>query len=41
VILRCRLVDEQFRPGADDMPAAIRAAESSGNNELVAVLKRS
>lgn len=41
VILRCRLVDEQFRPLADDVPAAIRAAESSGNNELAAVLKRS
>jgi len=41
VILRCRLVDERFRPLADDLQAAIRAAESSGNNELAAVLKRS
>lgn len=41
VILRCRLVDEQFKPLAEDMQAAIRAAESSGNNELVAVLKQS
>jgi len=41
LILRCRLVDEQFRPLADDLQAAIRAAESSGNNELAAVLKRS
>ena len=41
VILRCRLVDERFRPLADDLQAAIRAAESSGNNELAAVLQRS
>lgn len=40
-IMRCRLIDEQFRPLREDMPAAIAAAESSGNNELSAVLKRS
>ncbi len=40
VILRCRLVDEQFHPSRDDIPAAIEAAESTGNIELVAVLKR-
>jgi len=41
VIMRCRLVNEQFRPLREDMPAAIAAAESSGNIELVTVLKRS
>jgi len=41
VIMRCRLVNEQFRPLREDMPAAIAAAESSGNIELATVLKRS
>ncbi len=40
VILRCRLIDEQFKPFREDLPAAIEAAESSGNIELAAVLKR-
>ena len=40
VIMRCRLVNEQFRPLREDMTAAIEAAESSGNIELAAVLKR-
>jgi len=40
VILRCRLVNEQFRPFAEDLPAVIDAAESSGNIELAAVLRR-
>ena len=39
-ILRCRLVDETFRPFPDDLPAAIAAAEATGNAELAAVLKR-
>ncbi len=41
VIMRCRMVNEQFRPLREDMPAAIAAAESSGNIELATVLKRS
>ena len=40
VILRCRLVDEHFRPLREDIPAAIEAAQNSGNIELAAVLKR-
>jgi len=40
VIMRCRLANEQFRPLSEDIPAAIAAAESSGNIELAAVLKR-
>ena len=40
VILRCRLVDEQFHPFRDDLPAAIQAAESTGNIDLAAVLKQ-
>ncbi len=40
VIMRCRLVNEQFRPLREDMPTAIEAAQSSGNIELAAVLKR-
>ena len=39
-IMRCRLVDEHFRPFPDDLPAAIAAAEASANTELAAVLKR-
>lgn len=40
IIMRCRLIDDQFRPFREDMPTAIEAAESSGNIELEAVLKR-
>jgi hypothetical protein len=39
-IMRCRLVDERFRPLPDDLPAAIEAARVSGNHELAAVLER-
>ena len=41
VIMRCRLINEQFRPLREDMPATIEAAENSGNIELAAVLRRS
>lgn len=40
LIMRCRLVDEQFRPAREDMPSAIQAAERNGNTELATVLKR-
>ena len=40
VILRCRLVDERFRPLAEDLPAAIDAAGRCGNADLAAALKR-
>jgi putative membrane protein insertion efficiency factor len=40
VILRCRLVDEQFCPMADDRPAAVAAAEAMSNAELAADLQR-
>jgi hypothetical protein len=40
VIMRCRLINEQFHPLREDMPAAIEAAESTGNIELATVLKR-
>lgn len=40
VIMRCRLIDEQFRPLKEDLQSSILAAQSSGNNELAAVLKR-
>jgi hypothetical protein len=40
VILRCRLVNDQFRPFREDVPTAIEAAQSSGNIELAEVLKR-
>ncbi len=40
VIMRCRLLNMDFRPLREDIPAAIEAAESSGNIELAAVLKR-
>ncbi len=41
LILRCRLIDERFKPRAEDLPAAIAAAERNGNFELAAVLQRS
>lgn len=40
VIMRCRMVDEQFKPADGDMPAAIAAAQELHNTELTAVLKR-
>jgi len=40
VILRCQSVSEGFHPAREDLPAAIDAAESTGNIELAAVLKR-
>lgn len=39
VIMRCRLLDERFRPAREDLPAAIEAANRRGNTELAAVLK--
>jgi hypothetical protein len=40
VIMRCRLIDENFKPAPEDVPAAVEAAESGGNIELAAVLKQ-
>jgi hypothetical protein len=40
LILRCRLVDETFRPLPEDMQAAIEATEDCGNRELANALKR-
>jgi putative membrane protein insertion efficiency factor len=39
VMLRCQLVDEQFRPMPDDRPAAIAAAEAMSNAELASKLQ--
>lgn len=39
VMMRCRLVDERWKPLPADLPAAIDAAEACGNNDLAAVLK--
>ena len=40
VLMRCRLLSERFRPLSEDLPTIILAAETSGNIELAAVLKR-
>ncbi len=40
LIMRCRLIDEQFRPLAEDVDAAIAAASAVSNDELVADLQR-
>ena len=40
IIMRCRLLDEHFKPASEDLPAAIEAAERHGNTELATVLKR-
>jgi hypothetical protein len=40
VIMRCRLVNEQFKPFPDDLEAARQAAERSHNDELAKVLKK-
>lgn len=39
VMMRCRLLEEHWKPLREDLPAAIDAAESSANIELAAVLK--
>lgn len=38
LMLRCRLLDERFRPLPSDLSAAIEAARSCDNDELVAAL---
>jgi len=40
LIMRCRLIDEQFRPLGEDTAAAIAAAEAIGNDDLVGILRR-
>jgi drug/metabolite transporter superfamily protein YnfA len=40
VIMRCRLIDPQFKPLYEDIPVAIEVAENSGNIELATVLKQ-
>lgn len=40
LIMRCRLVDESFRPLPEDLPAAIAACEAHDNDELAAILRR-
>jgi len=38
IMLRCRLINEDFRPLPDDIPLAIEAAEQCHNDELVSFL---
>jgi hypothetical protein len=38
--MRCQLINERFKPLWEDVPIAIETAESTGNLELAAVLKR-
>ena len=40
LMLRCRLVDEAFRPMSVDVPRAIAAAEACDNPELAETLSR-
>lgn len=40
LMMRCRLVDEQFRPWPEDVPAATAAADACANEELAALLRR-
>ena len=40
LMLRCRLVDEAFRPLGADLPRAIVAAQACNNRELVEILSR-
>lgn len=41
LLMRCRLVDGQFRPLTGDVAAAVAASEACGNAELAAILTRS
>jgi hypothetical protein len=40
LVMYCRLIDEQFRPFHDDIPAAIAACDACNNPELAAILKQ-
>ena len=40
LVMRCRMMNEQFKPFAGDLPRLIEAAEAWGNDELATVLKR-
>lgn len=40
LIMRCRLIDEQFRPLPEDVAPAIAACEAYENDELAAILRR-
>ena len=40
LMMRCRLVNEEFRPLTPDLPAAIAAAEACHNDALVQALNR-
>jgi len=40
LMLRCRLVDEYFRPLPEDVPAAIAACNAHDNGELADILRR-
>lgn len=40
IIMRCRLIDERFKPASDDIPAARSALERAGNLELANSLTR-
>ena len=40
LMLRCRLIDDRFRPLREDLTAAIDAAEAVSNEELAAALRR-
>lgn len=40
LIMRCRLIDETFRPLPEDVPLAIAACEAYENKELAAILRR-
>jgi hypothetical protein len=39
-MMRCRMISDRFKPFQEDLQAALRAAEKSGNTELGEVLRR-
>lgn len=39
MVMRCLMMNEQFRPFPEDIPTLIDVAEDTGNDELVTVLK--
>ena len=40
LMMRCRLVNDSFRPLSADLPRALEAAQAAGNDELVQALRR-
>ena len=39
ITMRCRIIDERFKPKSEDLPAVIAALEACGNPDLARQLR--